>query len=61
MAYRMSIGHGEKSCAPFFLIQVDGNVSFENAPVMQRYGADMFVEGSSSIFHQTSASAICIP
>jgi ribulose-phosphate 3-epimerase len=32
------------------LIEVDGNVSFENAAVMRRMGADIFVAGSSSIF-----------
>ena len=31
-------------------IEVDGNVSFENAAVMRRMGADIFVAGSSSIF-----------
>ncbi len=31
-------------------ISVDGNVSFENAPVMAAAGADYFVCGSSSIF-----------
>lgn len=32
------------------VIEVDGNVSFENAPKMRKAGADMFVAGSSSIF-----------
>lgn len=32
------------------LIEVDGNVSFENAMKMQAAGADIFVGGSSSIF-----------
>lgn len=31
-------------------IEVDGNVSFENAPKMLKAGADIFVGGSSSIF-----------
>lgn len=31
-------------------IQVDGNVSFEHAPLMRRAGADLFVCGTSSIF-----------
>ncbi|MBQ3049415.1 MAG: ribulose-phosphate 3-epimerase, partial [Oscillospiraceae bacterium] len=32
------------------LIEVDGNVSFENAVKMRKAGADIFVCGSSSIF-----------
>ena len=31
-------------------IEVDGNVSFENALLMREKGADLFVAGSSSIF-----------
>lgn len=31
-------------------IQVDGNVSFENAVKMRKAGADIFVAGSSSVF-----------
>jgi len=33
-----------------FVIQVDGNISFENAPQVIRAGADFLVLGSSSIF-----------
>jgi len=33
-------------------IQVDGNVSFENAPRMVKAGADILVAGSSSIFRR---------
>lgn len=33
-------------------IEVDGNVSFENAIIMRNAGADIFVAGSSSIFAQ---------
>jgi len=33
-------------------IEVDGNVSFENAKIMRDAGADIFVAGSSSIFHK---------
>jgi len=33
-------------------IEVDGNVSFENAAKMRRAGADIFVAGSSSIFRK---------
>ena len=32
------------------LLEVDGNVSWKNAPIMRECGADMFVAGSSSIF-----------
>jgi ribulose-phosphate 3-epimerase len=31
-------------------IEVDGNVSFENAKIMSEAGADIFVAGSSSVF-----------
>jgi ribulose-phosphate 3-epimerase len=35
------------------LIEVDGNVSYENAILMRKAGADMFVVGTSSVFkHQ---------
>jgi len=37
-------GHGELE------IEVDGNVSFENAKLMSDAGADIFVAGSSSVF-----------
>ncbi len=33
-------------------IQVDGNVSFDTAPVLRSAGADLFVAGSSSIFRK---------
>ncbi len=33
-------------------IQVDGNVSFENAPKMAAAGADILVAGTSSVFHR---------
>jgi ribulose-phosphate 3-epimerase len=33
-------------------IEVDGNVSFENAEKMRRAGADIFVAGSSSLYHK---------
>ncbi len=39
--------------AQHILIEVDGNVSYENAVNMKRAGADIFVVGSSSVFgHQ---------
>jgi len=34
------------------LIQVDGNVSFETAPKMRAAGVDIFVCGTSSLFHR---------
>jgi len=33
-------------------IQVDGNVSFQNAPKMVAAGADILVAGTSSVFHK---------
>jgi len=33
-------------------IEVDGNVSFENAAKMRKAGADIYVAGSSSVFHK---------
>ncbi len=39
------------------LIEVDGNVSFENAPAMARAGADIFVGGSSSIYRPEGSFA----
>ena len=32
------------------VLEIDGNVSWTNAPIMRECGADMFVAGSSSIF-----------
>ena len=37
---------------PNLEIEADGNVSFENAKKMRQAGADIFVGGSSSIFHK---------
>ena len=34
------------------LIEVDGNVSFENAVRMRQAGADLFVAGTSSVFRE---------
>lgn len=34
------------------MIEVDGNVSFENAKIMKEKGADIFVAGTSSIFRK---------
>lgn len=43
-------------------LQVDGNASFDNLPLMREAGADFFVLGSSSLFHKdydlTSAAKI---
>ena len=36
-------------------IEVDGNVSFENAKLMSEAGADIFVAGSSSVFASGSS------
>ncbi len=36
-------------------IEVDGNVSFENAAVMRKLGADIYVGGTSSIFEKGSS------
>lgn len=33
-------------------IEVDGNVSFENAKLLSDAGANIFVAGSSSVFHK---------
>jgi len=35
---------------PEVIIEVDGNVSFENAKILKNAGADIFVAGSSSVF-----------
>ena len=32
------------------IFEVDGNVSFENAAILKKYGANLFVAGTSSIF-----------
>lgn len=37
-------------CRPEIRIQVDGNVSFENARIMREAGADIFVAGTSGLF-----------
>jgi ribulose-phosphate 3-epimerase len=42
----------EKAGREDFLIETDGNVSFENAVRMSRAGADIFVAGTSSIFRK---------
>jgi ribulose-phosphate 3-epimerase len=42
----------DKAGFPDVIIQVDGNVSFENIPVMVKAGASMLVGGSSSVFHK---------
>lgn len=39
-----------KNMYPEIEIEVDGNVSFENAKLMSQAGADIFVAGSSSLF-----------
>lgn len=42
----------QESEHPQIEIEVDGNVSFENAAKMRTAGADLFVAGSSSVFHK---------
>ena len=37
------------------IIEVDGNVSFENATRMSKKGADIFVAGTSSLFRKDMA------
>ena len=45
----------DESGYPNILIEVDGNVSFENARLMHEKGANIYVGGSSSIFHKGSS------
>lgn len=40
-----------------YLIEVDGNVSFENGVKMRKAGADIFVGGTSSIFSKEGTIA----
>ena len=40
---------------PEMVIEVDGNVSFENAKILKKAGADIFVAGSSSIFEENGS------
>lgn len=42
----------DKSGYPHIEIEVDGNVSFENAKLMSEAGANIFVAGSSSLFRK---------
>ncbi|MBQ8294838.1 MAG: ribulose-phosphate 3-epimerase [Clostridia bacterium] len=41
------------------VIEVDGNVSIENAKLMKEVGADIFVGGTSSIFKDNISEGIC--
>ena len=45
----------EKAGKKDLLIEVDGNVSFENATRMSKKGADIFVAGTSSLFRKDMA------
>lgn len=45
--------NGRKDCE----IEVDGNVSFENIPKMRDAGANIFVGGTSSVFHSGATLA----
>ena len=40
---------------PEMMIEVDGNVSFENAKILKNAGANIFVAGSSSIFEENGS------
>lgn len=42
-----------RSKYPHIDIEVDGNVSFENAPLMRKAGANIFVSGTSGIFAES--------
>ena len=42
---------------PQVRIEVDGNVSFENAVRMRQVGADLFVAGTSSVFREGGIAA----
>ena len=44
----------DKSGYTHIEIEVDGNVSFENARLMNEAGANIFVAGSSSVFASSS-------
>ena len=43
------------------LLEVDGCVSWQNAPFMRQAGADLFVVGSSSVFEKNSVYEETIP
>ncbi|PWJ72642.1 UNVERIFIED_CONTAM: ribulose-phosphate 3-epimerase [Murimonas intestini] len=47
--YKFLLGEGYENLS----IEVDGNISFENAKKLRGLGADIFVAGSSSIFGKT--------
>ena len=47
----------DSACKQDVRIEVDGNVSFENATKMLAAGADIFVCGTSSIFHKDGTIA----
>ena len=47
--------HLDKNGYEHIEIEVDGNVSFENAELMNKAGANIFVAGTSSIFSKKSA------
>lgn len=49
----------KEQCLKNHLIEVDGNVSFENAVLMKKAGADIFVAGSSSIFNEKDIELAC--
>lgn len=41
-----------KRCRKNIMIEVDGNVSFDNAKIMRKSGGDIFVAGTSSIYRK---------
>ena len=45
------ISRARKMLPPGYMIEVDGNVSFENAALMKKAGANALVCGSSSLFN----------
>lgn len=49
--------HRRRAEHPDLLIEVDGNVSWENTPRMVEAGADVLVLGTSSVFNQQQSRA----
>ena len=47
--------HWRQQHAPDLLIEVDGNVSWENIPPMLRAGGNVLVLGTSSVFNRTQS------
>jgi len=49
-----------KELYPHLEIEVDGNVSYENAVKMRQAGADIFVGGTSSLFIKNKSFSECV-